>query len=65
MSIRIGEIDIHNLCIDHVAKGLTGVCQGCRLFNELDKPVKERNKAFLKRIEPAVLRLRKMNRNKD
>ena len=67
MSIRIGETDAHNLCNDYVARGKPSCtpCQGCRLFNELDKPAKERNKAFLKRIEPIVLKLRKQNKNKD
>ena len=65
MSIRISELDAHSLCNDYMHRNLTGNCSGCRLLDELDKPVKERSKAFLKRIEPAVIRLRKMNRNKD
>ena len=63
MSIRIGSADANNLCGDYVAKGSTRPCQGCRLFNELDKPTKERNKAFLKRIEPVVVKLRKQNKD--
>ena len=62
--MRLTISDSVNLCKDYANIG-GHRCKGCQLAVELDKPAKERNKAFLKRIEPAVLRLRKMNRNKD
>ena len=63
MSIRLSGIDMHNLCTDYLDNNRKGSCRGCRLSVELDKPVKERNKAFLKRIESVVLKLRKQNKD--
>jgi hypothetical protein len=50
--------DVNRLCDDFLERNLKGKCVGCRLSEELAKPVSKRSKPFLKRVESRTRKLR-------
>lgn len=56
--MRFTHNDVDRLCNDFLERNLKGKCVGCRLNEELKKPVPKRSKSFLKRIESRTSKLR-------
>ena len=56
--MRFTHHDVDRLCNDFLEQNRTGKCVGCRLNDELKKPVAKRSTTFLKKIEGRVRKLR-------
>ena len=56
--MRFTHNDVDRLCDDFMERNLSGKCAGCKLNEELKKPVAKRAKTFLKKIEARVRKLR-------
>ena len=56
--MRFTDRDVDALCDQFMSSGSKGDCLGCKLHEQLLKPVAKRSKTFLTRLEPRVKKLR-------